>query len=128
MRFVLILAVLLLVAYLAARQLDWFSSKSVNRAQQGTAALANGGAGGTCGVVADVRSAGYGKGPALFLDLGRPHPIESMQVVIPQSDLARFDSSPASWEGKKICVSGAVTSYRGRPAVVATGPAQIQVK
>lgn len=125
MRIVLILAVLALVAYLAARQFDWLSPSSAGHAQQSSATLAQSKPDGTCGLVADVRSAAGRHGPALFLDLGRPHPIESMQVVIPQADLGSFGSSPASWEGKRICVSGRVQTLRGRPAIVARGPDQI---
>lgn len=128
MRIVLILGVLVLVAYLAARQFDWLSPHSASRAPHAVAAVTRGGASGTCGVVADVRSAGDGHGPALFLDLGHPHPIESMQVVIPQADLGSFGSSPASWEGKRLCVSGPVTSLRGRPAIVARSPDRIRIE
>ncbi|MGH8428670.1 MAG: hypothetical protein ACRES7_11960 [Gammaproteobacteria bacterium] len=58
----------------------------------------------------------------MFVDLDRTHPIESMQIVIPQRDLSQFDPSPASWEGKRICVTGSVQNYRGRPEIVAYGP------
>lgn len=127
MRVVLILGVLVVVAYLAVRQFGSLSSHSTNPVQQNSAALAKSNPGGTCGIVADVRSAAADQGPALFVDLGRPHPIETMQVVIPQSDLGRFDPSPAAWEGKRICVSGAVRSYGGRPEIVARGPEQVRI-
>ncbi|MGH8428673.1 MAG: hypothetical protein ACRES7_11975 [Gammaproteobacteria bacterium] len=51
-----------------------------------------------------------------------------MQIVIPQRDLSRFDPPPASWEGKRICVTGPVKNYRGRPEIIAYGPDQIRIE
>lgn len=126
MRIVLLLGVVALALYLAARQFDWLSSNSANNIGQDTATLTANGSGGRCGIVADVRSASGFKGGGLVADLGRPDPIETLQVVVPQADLDRFDPSPAYWEGKRICVTGPVTSYRGRPEIVAADPNQIR--
>ncbi|MGH8428654.1 MAG: hypothetical protein ACRES7_11880 [Gammaproteobacteria bacterium] len=127
MRIVLLLVVVGLVLYLTARQFNWLSSDSANPIGQGSATLTKSNSGGTCGIVADVRFDSSNQGPAMFVDLGRPHPIESMQIVIPQRNLGRFDPSPASWEGQRICVTGPVKSYGGRPEIIAHGPNQIHV-
>lgn len=126
MRIVLILGVVALALYLAARQFDWLTSPAASNGRQGAAALVRRDSDTTCGVVADVRAGADGHGPATFVDLGRPHPIETLQIVIRDRDFGRFDPPPASWEGKRICVTGAVRTDRGRPEIVARDPDQIR--
>lgn len=128
MRIILLLSVVALALYLAARQFDWLSSTSPGQVGQSSATLPTINPGGSCGIVADVRFARSNEGPAMFVDLGRPHPIETLQVVIPRRDIGHFTPSPAYWEGKTICVSGPVKRYRGRPEIVARNSDQIQIK
>lgn len=128
MRIVLLLGVVALALYLAIRQFGWLSSSSASRAGTQAAALARSGPDGRCGIVADVRYAARSRRHDTVVDLGRPHPIESLQVIIPRRDLGRFESSPASWEGRKICVTGPVETYGGRPGIVAHDPDQVRVQ
>ncbi len=82
---------------------------------------------GTCGTVASVYRDVHGGGQPTFVDLGHDYPDQDFTVVIWQRDLYRFDPPPSSWEGKRICVTGRVKTYKGRPEIIAYGPGQVEI-
>lgn len=81
---------------------------------------------GTCGIVANVYHDTRDAGQPTFVDLGHDYPNQDFTIVIWQRDLDRFKPPPASWEGKRICVTGHVKTYKGRPEIIAYGPGQIR--
>lgn len=83
---------------------------------------------GTCGIVAEVHYAADSNGRPTFLDLGHAYPDQDLTVVIFGDDLANFPTSPSSWEGQRICVTGPITRYNGKPEIIAHGPNQITVQ
>jgi len=93
----------------------------------GHAAAANG-SHGTCGIVANVYHDTRDDGQPTFVDLGHDYPDQDFTIVIWQRDLGRFNPPPASWEGERICVTGKVKTYKGRPEIVAYGPGQIEIR
>ena len=60
-----------------------------------------------------------------FLDLDHPYPQEPFAIVIWGADRAKFGTPEATYAGKRVCVTGTILDYRGRPEIVATDPAQI---
>lgn len=83
---------------------------------------------GACGTVADVHYAGNSRGQPTFIDLGHPYPNQELTIVIWGNNLARFPTPPSAWEGQRICVTGPVSRYHGRPEIIAYSPNQIQVE
>jgi len=49
-------------------------------------------------------------------------------LVIWGSDLAKFNPGPISWDRKQVCATGTITSYQGKPEIVAKSPGQVTVK
>lgn len=82
-------------------------------------------------VCGDVVSAAYlvrSKGRPTFLNLDQPYPRQIFTVVIWGSDRTKFKYSPEIFfKGKKICVTGVITSYRNIPEIVVHDPEQIKI-
>lgn len=126
-------AVVALALFVAGRHFRWRWANPATYFHRGHVSYVHGksggaAGGGNCGLVADVHYAARSNGRPTFIDLGHPYPNETLTVVIWGSDRARFDPRPESLQGRRICVSGAVTSYHGRPEIVAYGPDQIHVQ
>jgi DNA/RNA endonuclease YhcR with UshA esterase domain len=82
-----------------------------------------------CGDVASTFYAVRSKGQPTFLNLDQPHPNEIFTVVIWGSDRNKFKNPPEiSFKGKKVCVSGIIDTYRGKPQIIVRDPDQIAVK
>jgi hypothetical protein len=60
-----------------------------------------------------------------FLDLGRPHPDPALTVVIWGENRSSFGAPEASLKDRRICVTGRIRMFKGRPEIIATHPAQI---
>jgi len=81
-----------------------------------------------CGQVAGAAYFGSVKGAPTFLNMGRAYPDQLLTVVIWGSDRSRFPKPPENlFDGKSICVTGEIVSYRGKPEIVVDDPAQIVV-
>jgi DNA/RNA endonuclease YhcR with UshA esterase domain len=84
----------------------------------------------TVTVCGDIASAKYlqgsGREPTFlnFADTYRKHPFT---VVIWGDTREQFDYPPESLNGKSICVRGLIETYKSKPQVVVTSPAQITV-
>ena len=80
-----------------------------------------------CGVVA---KASYLKGSSrepTFLNLADTYPKHPFTVVIWGESRDQFDYAPESLEGKSICVTGVIETYKGKPQIIANSPKQISV-
>jgi DNA/RNA endonuclease YhcR with UshA esterase domain len=82
-----------------------------------------------CGTVASATYAVRTKGRPTFLNLDQPYPNQIFTVLIWGSDRNKFKNPPESFfKGKRICVTGVIKSYRGKPEIVVRSPDQIIVK
>jgi hypothetical protein len=54
-----------------------------------------------------------------------PYPKETFTILIWGSDRAKFGAPETKYKDARVCVTGKITSYRGKPEVVATEPSQI---
>jgi hypothetical protein len=81
-----------------------------------------------CGTVASANYATRSKGQPTFLNLDQPYPRQVFTVLIWGSDRGRFQEPPEALSGKRICVTGVIQSYRGRPEIVVKDPTQIKAK
>jgi DNA/RNA endonuclease YhcR with UshA esterase domain len=82
-----------------------------------------------CGTVASATYAVRTKGRPTFLNLDQPYPNQVFTIVIWGSDRNKFKNPPESFfKGKRICVTGFIEDYRGKPEIVVRSPDQIVVK
>jgi hypothetical protein len=40
-------------------------------------------------------------------------------ILIWGEDLSKFDPKPSSWDDKRVCPTGQITSYQARPEIIA---------
>ena len=78
-----------------------------------------------CGKVASTHYATSSKGQPTFLNLDEPYPKEVFTILIWGSDRAKFGTPETKYKDERVCVTGKITSYRGKPEVIATEPSQI---
>ena len=112
-----LLAVLLLAAPAAAR--DALAPPDAIR-HVGEAAT-------VCGTVSSATYARRTKGEPTFLNLGRPYPVHDFTALVWGEHRGAFAEPPERLEGRRICVTGTVSEYRGKAQIVVTAPAQIVV-
>lgn len=64
-----------------------------------------------------------------FLNLGHDYPDQALTVVIEARDRASFASPPEqAYRRQRICVTGVVSEYRGRPQIRVRSPEQIVIQ
>ncbi len=81
-----------------------------------------------CGTVASAAYLGRTGGTPTFLNLGRPYPDQLFTVVIWGSTRGLFEDEPeALFDGRRICVTGTIVEYKGKPQIVVEDPAQIVI-
>lgn len=78
-----------------------------------------------CGVVASAHYAATSRGNPTFVNLDKPYPNQVFTILIWGDDLAKFSPKPSTWEGKRVCATGTISSYRGSPEIVAKNPNQV---
>ena len=81
-----------------------------------------------CGKVVSTRYAESSRGSPTFLNFDQPYPNQVFTLLIWGSDRSKFGNPETSYRGKRICVTGKLTSFKGVPEVVASEPAQIKMK
>jgi DNA/RNA endonuclease YhcR with UshA esterase domain len=81
-----------------------------------------------CGKVVSTRYAESSRGSPTFLNFDQPYPNQIFTLLIWGSDRSKFGDPETSYRGKRICVTGKLTSFKGVPEVVASEPAQIKMK
>jgi hypothetical protein len=78
-----------------------------------------------CGKVASTHFASKSKGEPTFLNLDEPYPKEVFTILIWGSDRTKFGTPETKYKDARVCVTGKITSYRGKPEIIATEPSQI---
>jgi hypothetical protein len=62
-------------------------------------------------------------------NLDKPYPDQVFTVLIRGSDRGKFEKPPETlYSGKKICVTGTIQGYQGRPEIIVKEPSQIEIK
>jgi len=80
-----------------------------------------------CGTVASTKFAERSNGQPTYLNLDRPYPDQRMTVVIWGTDREGFGKPETRYSGKRICVTGKIRLFKGRPEIIARDPSQIVV-
>jgi hypothetical protein len=78
-----------------------------------------------CGTVASANYSVRTKGQPTFLNLDRPYPQQVFTILIWGSDRPKFGTPEVQLMGKRLCATGKIESYKGKPEIVATDPSQL---
>ncbi len=79
-----------------------------------------------CGRVASATYASRTRGEPTFINLDRPYPNQIFTAVIWGDNRSKFSPPPESaYSGKRICVTGRVSNFKGQPEIIVRDPAQI---
>jgi hypothetical protein len=60
-----------------------------------------------------------------LLDLGRPYPNATFTAVVYGDHRQKFGTPEVTLRGKRICVTGQIIDYQGKPEIVFTNPSQL---
>ncbi|MDB5030453.1 hypothetical protein [Mucilaginibacter sp.] len=64
-----------------------------------------------------------------LIDVGGSHPNEVLTLIIKGDDRKKFKIAPEEdLKGKKVCVTGQVIDYKGKPEIVIIDPDQIKLQ
>ena len=77
-----------------------------------------------CGTVASAHYAAHSKGAPTFLNLGHAYPSEDFTAVIWGENRSKF-GTPENLTGQRICVTGPITLYRGKPEMILQDTSQM---
>lgn len=78
-----------------------------------------------CGTVASVYYASRSRARPTFLDFGARYPNESFTAVIFDDERPAFGQL-SDLPGRKVCVTGPVQLYRGKPEIILHDPSQMK--
>ena len=82
-----------------------------------------------CGIVASATFSSRSKGQPTFLNLDQPYPRQNFTAVIWGKDRGYFSSPPEiAYRGKRICVTGLVELYKGKPEIIVILLSQVQAQ
>jgi DNA/RNA endonuclease YhcR with UshA esterase domain len=81
-----------------------------------------------CGKVVSTRWAESSRGSPTFLNFDQPYPDQVFTLVIWGNDRSKFDNPETTYRGKRVCVTGKVSAFKGVPEVIASDPSQIKVQ
>ena len=81
-----------------------------------------------CGKVVSTRYAEDSRGSPTFLNFDQPYPNQIFTLLIWGSDRSKFGDPETSYRGKRICVTGKISDYKGVPEIVANGPSQVKTQ
>jgi DNA/RNA endonuclease YhcR with UshA esterase domain len=79
-----------------------------------------------CGSVVSARYAASTKGQPTFLNLDKPYPNRVFTVLIWGENRSKFGTPESEYKGKRICITGKITEYRGMPEIAANASPQIR--
>jgi hypothetical protein len=81
-----------------------------------------------CGVVASAKHADTTRGQGTFLHLDRPYPNQIFTVIIWEKYRPAFGEPEKSLLHKRICVTGAIQAYKGKPEILPQQASQVSVE
>jgi DNA/RNA endonuclease YhcR with UshA esterase domain len=64
-----------------------------------------------------------------LIDVGGSHPNELLTLFIKGDDRKKFKIAPEeAFKGKKVCITGQIIDYKGKPEIVITDTLQIKLQ
>ncbi len=70
-----------------------------------------------CGKVVSSLFADTSRGRPTFLDFDQPYPNQVFAVVVWGSDRSKFGDPETAYRGKRVCVKGKISTFKGVPEV-----------
>ena len=80
------------------------------------------------GNVVSTRYAESSRGSPTFLNFDQPYPNEVFTLLIWGSDRSKFGDPETSYRGKRICITGKISDYKGVPEIAANAPSQVKTQ
>jgi hypothetical protein len=80
-----------------------------------------------CGVVESARFAERSTKQPTFLNLGKPYPNQPFTVIIFGSDRAKFGAPDVAYLKKRVCATGVISLFDGRPEMKLQEPSQLSL-
>jgi hypothetical protein len=109
----------------ASALLAWASAAYAAPVRPEEAVRHAGESGTVCGTVASAKFAATSRSQPTFLNLDRPFPNHVFTAVIFGSDRAKFGTPETSLRGKRVCVTGQIRDYHGKPEIILNDPSQL---
>ncbi len=81
-----------------------------------------------CGKVVSTRWAESSRGSPTFLNFDQPYPDQVFTLLIWGNDRLKFHNPETTYRGKRVCVTGKISVFKGVPEVIANDPSQIKVQ
>jgi len=78
-----------------------------------------------CGLVSNTKYVSHRNRRPTFLDFGEPYPNHDFTVLVWGDVREQFSYAPESLKGARICVTGTIGEFKGKPQIVVSDPAQI---
>ena len=78
-----------------------------------------------CGVVASAKFEAHARSKPTLLDLGKSYPHAVFTAVIYGDHRSKFGTPETSLRGKRVCATGRISDYHGKPEIVLTDPSQL---
>jgi hypothetical protein len=78
-----------------------------------------------CGAVASTKLDAHLRSRPTFLDFAKLYPNQVFTAVIFERDRAKFGTPETTYEGKRVCVTGQVRNYRGKPEIIVSDSSQL---
>ena len=61
-----------------------------------------------------------------FVSLDKPYPKNIFTILITGTDLRKFIyDDPSTWKGKRVCVTGTISSFLGVPGIYVRSPGEV---
>jgi hypothetical protein len=76
-------------------------------------------------LVASAKFAANSRSQPTFLDFDRAYPNAVFTAVIFATDRPKFGAPETSLRGKRVCVTGQIRDYRGKPEIILNDPSQL---
>jgi hypothetical protein len=78
-----------------------------------------------CGLVPSAKFEAHARAQPTLLDLGKSYPHAVFTAVIYGDHRSKFGTPETSLRGKRICVTGQISDYHGKPEIVVADPSQL---
>jgi len=78
-----------------------------------------------CGVVTSAKFEVHARAQPTLLDLGKSYPHAVFTAVIYGDHRSKFGTPETLLRGKRVCVTGEISDYHGKPEIVLTDPSQL---
>lgn len=78
-----------------------------------------------CGTVASARFSERSKAQPTFLNLDKPYPGQRFTIVIFGRDREKFGTPESALLHQRVCATGLIKLYDGRPEMIIEDPAQL---